>query len=377
MSEKDQKQTKLPCVYMRGGTSKGVIFHEKDLPEDKSRWPEIFMKVMGTPDVKQIDGMGGCVSSTSKVAVIRPSERPGIDVDYTFCQVDIAAPTADMSVNCGNLSSAVGPFAIDEGLVTPREPVTVVRIYNTNTKKIIEEHIRVRDGHACVYGDESIAGVPGTGSRIKVYFEDPAGSRTGELFPTGKRKEWIDVPDYGRAEVTIMDCSNPIVFIKASDLGIQGTELTELNQRKVLMEHIERIRGVAAQKLGFVEHWEEARTKSITAPDAAIVSEPQDYEALDGSHVKAEDTDICVRALSVGAIHKAYPVTGAIATGAAANLSGTIVSEMTRKRDSLAVRLGHSSGVMQVEIELDGDQVHRAGVVRTARRIMDGYVYIR
>ena len=131
------------------------------------------------------------------------------------------------------------------------------------------------------------------------------------------------------------------------------------------------------QKLGFVEHWEEARTKSITAPDAAIVSEPQDYEALDGSHVKAEDTDICVRALSVGAIHKAYPVTGAIATGAAANLSGTIVSEMTRKRNTLAVRLGHSSGVMQVEIELDGEQVHRAGVVRTARRIMDGYVYIR
>ena len=168
---------KYPCVYMRGGTSKAVFFHEKDLPEDKGLWDEIFLKVMGTPDVKQIDGMGGTVSSTSKIAIISPSERPDADVDYTFRQVDIVIPRVDGSANCGNISSAVGPFAIDEGLVEAVEPVTVVRVLNTNTNKIIEEHVRVKDGKAMVHGDESIKGVPGTGSRIDMYFENPAASK--------------------------------------------------------------------------------------------------------------------------------------------------------------------------------------------------------
>ena len=238
--------TKYPCVYMRGGTSKAVFFHEKDLPEDKSKWDEIFMKVMGTPDVKQIDGMGGTVSSTSKIAVISPSDREDVDVNYTFRQVDIVIPRVDGSANCGNISSAVGPFAIDEGLVPAVEPITVVRILNTNTNKIIEEHVRVKDGKAMVHGDEVIKGVPGTGSRIDMYFEDPAGSKTGKLFPTGQKKEIFDVPGYGPAEVTVLDCSNPMVFIKASDLGIKGTELVELNQNKDVMEHIERFRGMAA-----------------------------------------------------------------------------------------------------------------------------------
>ena len=268
---------KYPCVYMRGGTSKAVFFHEKDLPEDKSGWDEIFLKVMGTPDVKQIDGMGGTVSSTSKIAVISPSDRQDVDVNYTFRQVDIVIPRVDGSANCGNISSAVGPFAIDEGLVPAVEPITVVRILNTNTNKIIEEHVRVENGRAMVHGDEVIKGVPGTGSRIDMYFEDPAGSRTGKLFPTGQKKEIFDVPGYGPAEVTVLDCSNPMVFIKASDLGIKGTELVELNQNKDVMEHIERIRGMAAVKCGFVENWEEARTKSTSAPKVSIVSAPQDY----------------------------------------------------------------------------------------------------
>ena len=184
--------TKYPCVYMRGGTSKAVFFHEKDLPEDRSKWDEIFLKVMGTPDVKQIDGMGGTVSSTSKIAVISPSDREDVDVNYTFRQVDIVIPRVDGSANCGNISSAVGPFAIDEGLVPAVEPITVVRILNTNTNKIIEEHVRVKDGKAMVHGDEVIKGVPGTGSRIDMYFEDPAGSKTGKLFPTGQMKESFD-----------------------------------------------------------------------------------------------------------------------------------------------------------------------------------------
>lgn len=377
MSEKDQKQRKFPCVYMRGGTSKAVFFHQEDLPADENEWPEILMKVMGTPDVKQIDGMGGTVSSTSKIAVIKKSDRPGIDVDYTFRQVDIVIPRVDGSANCGNISSAVGPYAIDEGLVPAVEPITVVRVFNTNTNKVIEEHVRVKDGHACMYGDEEIKGVPGTGSRIDMYFEDPAGSRTGKLFPTGLKKEIFDVPGYGEAEVTVEDCSNPVVFIKASDLGIKGTELTELNQNKDVMEHIERIRGMAAVKMGFVDDYMEARTKATSAPKVSIISPAQDYVNMDKVTVKAEDMDLCVRAISVGALHKAYPMTVAVATGAAAKIPGTIVYDMVKHNDTDFVRLGHSSGVTEVDMKMDGEKVLKGGVTRTARRIMDGYVYIR
>ena len=369
---------KYPCVYMRGGTSKAVFFHEKDLPEDKSLWDDIFLKVMGTPDVKQIDGMGGTVSSTSKIAIIAPSDKPGVDVEYTFRQVDIVIPRVDGSANCGNISSAVGPFAIDEGLVPAVEPITVVRVLNTNTNKIIEEHVRVEDGHAMVHGDEVIQGVPGTGSRIDMYFEDPAGSKTGKLFPTGQKKEVFDVPEYGPAEVTVLDCSNPMVFIKASDLGIKGSELTEVNQNKDVMEHIERIRGMAAVKCGFVENWEDARTKSTSAPKVSIVSAPQDYINMDGNEVKADTMDLCCRAISVGALHKAYPMTVAVGTGAAARISGTIVNEIVKPApDQDIIRLGHASGVTEVDVKMDGEKVIKGGVTRTARRIMDGWVYVR
>ena len=369
---------KYPCVYMRGGTSKAVFFHEKDLPEDKSLWDDIFLKVMGTPDVKQIDGMGGTVSSTSKIAIIAPSNKPGVDVEYTFRQVDIVIPRVDGSANCGNISSAVGPFAIDEGLVPAVEPITVVRVLNTNTNKIIEEHVRVEDGHAMVHGNEVIQGVPGTGSRIDMYFEDPAGSKTGKLFPTGQKKEVFDVPGYGPAEVTVLDCSNPMVFIKASDLGIKGSELTELNQNKDVMEHIERIRGIAAMKCGFVEKWEDARTKSTSAPKVSIVSAPQDYINMDGNEVKADTMDLCCRAISVGALHKAYPMTVAVGTGAAARIPGTIVNEIVKPApDQDIIRLGHASGVTEVDVKMGGEKVIKGGVTRTARRIMDGWVYVR
>lgn len=377
MSEAEQRQRRFPCVYMRGGTSKAIFFHQEDLPENEEEWPEIFMKVMGTPDVKQIDGMGGTVSSTSKIAVIKKSDRPGIDVDYTFRQVDIVIPRVDGSANCGNISSAVGPYAIDEGMVKAVEPITVVRVYNTNTNKVIEEHVRVKDGHACMYGDERIQGVPGTGSRIDMFFEDPEGSRTGKLFPTGKKQEVFDVPGYGKATVTVLDCSNPMVFIKASDLGIKGTELVELNQNQDVMEHIERIRGMAAVRMGFVENYMDARTKATSAPKVSIISSAQDYTDMDGKEVKADEMDICARAISVGMLHKAYPMTVAVGTGAAANIPGTIVYEIAKRNDSGIVRIGHSSGVTEAVMKMEGEKVLMGGVTRTARRIMDGYVYIR
>ncbi len=373
----NQEQRKFPCVFMRGGTSKAIFFRKDVLPKDEREWPEIFLKVMGTPDVKQIDGMGGATSSTSKVAVISKSSRPGVDVDYHFYQVDILIPRADDSANCGNISSAVGPYAIDEGMVEAVEPITVVRLYNTNTGKIIEEHVRVKDGKACVNGDTSIQGVPGTGSKIDMFFEDPAGSKTGKLFPTGNKKETLDVPGYGAAEVTLLDCSNPVVFIKASDLGIQGTELTELNSNQNVMEHIERIRGLAAVKMGFVSDYRKARTESTSAPKVAIISPAQDYKNMDGNLVKKNDMDLCVRAVSVGMLHKAYPMTVAVATGAAAKLPGTIVADLLGEKESDTIRLGHSSGVTAVTMKMDGGKVLQGGVVRTARRIMDGFVYIR
>lgn len=369
---------KYPCVYMRGGTSKAVFFHEKDLPEDKSLWDDIFLKVMGTPDIKQIDGMGGTVSSTSKIAVISPSSREDADIDYTFKQVDIVIPRVDGSANCGNISSAVGPFAIDEGLVEAVEPITIVRVFNTNTNKIIEEHVRVKDNKAMVHGDEVIKGVPGTGSRIDMYFEDPAGSRTGKLFPTGSKRDLFDVPDYGNIEVTVMDCSNPMVFIRAKDLGIKGTELTELNGNLNVMEHIERIRCIAALKCGFVSRWEDARTQSTSAPKVAIISEPQNYKDMDGNEVQAQSMDLCCRAISVGALHKAYPMTVAVGTGAAARIPGTLVSEICgQKAGQDIIKIGHSSGVTEVDIKMDGETVLKGGVKRTARRIMDGWVYVR
>lgn len=369
---------KYPCVYMRGGTSKAVFFHEKDLPEDKNTWDELFMKIMGTPDVKQIDGMGGTVSSTSKIAIISPSEREDVDVNYTFRQVDIVIPRVDASANCGNISSAVGPFSIDEGLVKAVEPITVVRVLNTNTNKVIEEHVRVKDGKAMVHGDEVIKGVPGTGSRIDMYFENPAGSKTGKLFPTGNKRDIFDVPEYGEIEVTVLDCSNPMVFIRAIDLGIKGTELTELNNNKEVMEHIERIRGIAAQKCGFVENWEDARTESTSAPKVSIISAPQDYTDMDRMEVGAESMDICCRAISVGALHKAYPMTVAVGTGAAARIPGTIVHEIVKlDSEQDIIRIGHSSGVTEVDVKMDGEQVLKGGVTRTARRIMDGWVYVR
>jgi 2-methylaconitate cis-trans-isomerase PrpF len=367
-----------PCVYMRGGTSKAVFFHEKDLPEDKSLWNDIFLKVMGTPDVKQIDGMGGTVSSTSKVAVIAPSDREDVDVDYSFFQVDIVIPLVDIKANCGNISSAVGPFAIDEGLVEAKEPITVVRVLNTNTNKVIEEHVRVKDGKAMVYGDEVIKGVPGTGSRIDMYFENPGGAVSGKLFPTGNRKDIFDVPDYGKVEITLIDCANPVVFIKAEDLGIKGTELTELNSDKNTMEHIERIRGMAAQAMGLVDNWEEARRTSTSAPKVAIISKPQDYKDMDGNMVKAEDMELCCRAISVGSLHKAYPMTVGIATASAARVKDTIVNDILKPREDKDVLIiGHSSGLLNVDVKMDGDEVVKGGVTRTARRIMDGRVYVR
>jgi len=369
---------KYPCVYMRGGTSKAVIFHKKDLPEDKKEWKDIFLKVMGTPDVKQIDGMGGTVSSTSKIAVISPSQEEGIDVYYDFYQVDIVIPRVDDSGNCGNISSTVGPFAVDEGLVKAVEPVTKVRVLNTNTNKIIEEYVKVKDGKAEIYGIDKIPGVPGTGAGIDMYFESPGGSVTGTTFPTGNKKDLIKISNNKSIETTIIDCANPFVFVKAGDIGLKGTELLELNSNKEKMNLIEEIRGKAAVKLGFVDLWEKAQTQSTSIPKVSIISKPQNYIDLDKNKIKKEEMDLCVRAISVGSVHKAYPVTCYVATGAAAKIKGTLVQEISEINDkNNIVKIGHASGIGKIETIIEDEKVKKVGVVRTARRIMDGNIYIK
>lgn len=368
---------KYPCVFMRGGTSKAVIFQKKDLPEDKKLWKDIFLKTMGTPDVKQIDGMGGTVSSTSKIAVVSPSDRRDADVDYYFVQVGIKQPTVSDNLNCGNISSAIGPFAIDEGLVPAKEPVTVVRIFNVNTGKIIESHVQVEDGHAKVYGEESIKGVPGTAAPIALYFEEPGGAATGKTFPTGKKREIFEVPDYGSIEVSVIDISNAAVYVRAEDVGMSGTELTEINENARLLEHLERIRCIAAEKMGWVEHWREAAEKFSASPKIGILSAPRSYTDMDGNKVEKESMDLCCRMISMGAMHKAYPMSYAVGTGAAAMIDGTIVHELARcTHGDGKVVIGHASGCTTVNVVMNGDHVAKAGIVRTARRIMDGYIYI-
>lgn len=368
---------KYRCVYMRGGTSKAVVFNIRDLPSDKGLWPELFLKVMGTPDVKQIDGMGGTVSSTSKIAVIGPSEREDADVNYTFYQVHIEKPLVADNMNCGNISSVVGPFAIDEGLVKPVEPITVVRVFNTNTNKILEEHVRVKDGKACVYGETKIQGVPGTGSQIDVFFVDPCGALTGKDFPTGKRKEILDIPDFKPIEVTMFDCVNPVVFVKSRDLGITGAEHVSLNSDKNFLQLIEKVRMFAAMKMGFIDDWEKSVNTGVTAPLLAFISESQDYTDVDGNPVAKDEMDLCCRGVNLGKVHRAYPMSLFVATAACSKLEGTIVHEMTKDTGTNEVALGHAGGSSSCVVALENGAVSKAGIIRTARKIMDGFVYVK
>ncbi|MBQ6481141.1 MAG: PrpF protein [Anaerolineaceae bacterium] len=369
---------KYPCVYMRGGTSKAVFFKKSDLPEDRSRWKDIFLKVMGSPDAKQIDGMGGTVSSTSKIAVISRSIRENADIDYYFVQVDVERANVSDNLNCGNISSAVGPYSIDEGLVRAVYPITTVRIFNENTGKLIESYIRTEDGRAAVYGDTQIDGVPGTGSEIDLFFDHPGGAATGRTFPTGNKIDLLTIPGFGTIEASLVDISNAGVFVRAADLGLKGAELTEFSQDKALLDLLEDIRCVAAVKIGMAKSLEEAKTECTASPKIGILSPPQDYISLSGKMIYASDMDICCRMISLGALHKSYPMTYAVGTGASAMISGTIPWEMVRpSHGANRVVIGHSSGLTPVNAIVRGDEVEKAGIIRTARRIMDGFVYIR
>ena len=377
-------QTKIRTVYMRGGTSKALFFHENHLPNDLETRNRVILAAYGSPDPnhRQIDGIGGAVSTTSKVSIISPSEDPQYDVNYLFGQVSIDKPMIDYKGNCGNISSAVGPFAIDEGLVRAEEPMTLVRIYQVNTKKLIVAEVPVRNGLHNEEGDFVITGVPNPGAEVRLHFVDPGGSVTQKLLPTGNAKDMIEVAGIGKIAISIVDAANPLVFVRASDLGLKGTEIAEIDNSAEIRMKLENIRSRAAVMIGLARSPEEASERSQAVPKMAFVSEPQEYKNVTGQVTQKGEIDLTARIMSMGTLHKAYAGTGAICTAGAARIEGTVVHEVL-SRSALGmsqIRLGHPGGVMTVgvEIEKKGNTYNykEAVLSRSARRLMEGYVYV-
>jgi 2-methylaconitate cis-trans-isomerase PrpF len=370
------------AVFMRGGTSKGIVFHERDLPQDMAARNALFLAAMGSPDPygRQLDGMGGGVSSLSKVCIVGPPSRPDADVDFTFAQIEIDRPEVDYAATCGNMSSTIGPFAVDEGLVPPpADGEAAIRVHNTNTKKIYIARFPVKGGHSTVDGDLAIDGVAGTGAPVRLDYADPGGAKTGKLLPTGNPVDMMDIPNIGSIPVSMIDAANPTVFVAAHDVGIQGTELPAVLERDtVLMRNVETIRRHAAVAMGMSPDLDHAgNVRSV--PKLGILSPPVEQTLLSGKVMAESETDIVARMISVGQPHRATPLTSALCLAVACRIPGSIAYKLMRPGDGLApVRMGHPSGVIMVgaEIEvMDGNvRVPFVTMYRTARRLFQGEV---
>ena len=372
---------RIRAAIIRGGTSKGVYLLANELPQDPGARDRVILSIFGSPDPRQINGLGGADPLTSKVAIIAPARREDADVDYTFGYVGIEKAVVDYDGNCGNISQGVGPFAVDEGLVPVTEPITKVRIFNTNTKKVIEAAVPVKDGKALTEGDFFVNGVPGTGAKIVLNFVNSGGSKTGKLLPTGNVVDKLRLEDGRSLKVSLVDAANPAVFVQAADIGFTGKELpkdTATNpQILAIMEEI-RVKAAVLMKLA------PAPDKvSPAVPKVAFVAPPQDYETSTGKTIAASDCDLLARTKALAVMHKAYAVTGGICVGAAALIEGTVVNEVVgpRAKTTGIVRVGHPSGVSEFVITViqkpSGEfELTQSGVAGTSRRIMDGYVYV-
>jgi len=376
-------QRRVPAVFIRGGTSKGVFFHGRDLPDDLAGRNEIFLAAIGSPDPygRQLDGLGGGISSLSKVVVIEPSARPGIDVDYTFGQVVVDAPVVDYGATCGNLSSVVGPFAVDEGLVTAPDGEAVVRVYNTNTDKVFESRFMVVNGQAQTRGDFVIPGVAGSAARIRLDFLDPAGSRTGALLPSGRMNDLIKLADGMEIEICCMDATTPCVFVAATDLGLTATELPgALEAMDESLARLEEIRALAGVRMGLGETASAISATSRASPRIAVVAPPANMPLLDGTILGAEAMDLSVRMISMGQPHRAVPLTGGMCLAVAANLAGSLVHRLTRPGVGGDIRLGTPSGAIPIGAKVNSagldSTVERITTYRTARRLMEGRVLV-
>ncbi|MAL98083.1 MAG: 2-methylaconitate cis-trans isomerase PrpF [Alteromonadaceae bacterium] len=382
-------QIKIPATYMRGGTSKGVFFRLDDLPE-AAQVPgpardALLMRVIGSPDPyqKQIDGLGNGTSSTSKTVILSKPTQPDHDVDYLFGQVGIDKPFVDWSGNCGNLSAAVGAFAITSGLIPadriPQNGTVTVRIWQANIQKTIVAHIPITDGAVQETGDFELDGVTFPAAEVQVEFMDPADGE-GAIFPTGNLVDDLEVPGVGTLKATMINAGIPTIFVNAEDIGYAGTELQDaINNDAKALAVFESIRGHGAVRMGLVKTVEEAANRQHT-PKVAFVAKPSDYVASSGKQVAAADVDVLVRALSMGKLHHAMMGTAAVAIATAAAIPGTVVNMAAGGGDRTSVRFGHPSGTLRVgaEASLVNGQwtVDKAVMSRSARVIMEGWVRI-
>ncbi|HLZ02894.1 MAG TPA: PrpF domain-containing protein [Bradyrhizobium sp.] len=374
---------RLRAVFMRGGTSKAVMFRRDDLPRDEKAWDPIFLEVMGSPDPngRQLDGMGGGISSLSKICVIGKPSRPDADVDYTFAQIGVRDTFVDYGANCGNMSSAVGPFALEEGLVTaPAGGEAIVRIHNTNTSKIIVARFPVEDGKLAAQGDIEIDGVAGKAAPIRLEFLEPGGARTGKLLPTGRAFDVFQIDGLGSVKASCIDAANPCVFLDVRAVGKAGDELPEaLESDAAFLKRMEDIRCAASVAMGIAADIGEAR-RMTGIPKIAMVSGPRAGRALSGRELKAADADIWVRMISVGQPHRAVPITGAICLAVAARVPGSLPAGLCDATGP--IRIAHPSGVTLVDARVVAGEGGAAkaefgAVYRTARRLFEGNVIYR
>ena len=383
------RQLRIPAVYMRGGTSKGVFFLAQDLPADPAIRDRLLLRVIGSPDRygKHTDGMGGATSSTSKVVILSKSARDGCDVDYNFGQVAIDRPVIDWSGNCGNLSAAVGAFALSAGLVEgPAVGTATVNIWQMNIGKKIINHVEMRGGEVLELGDFELDGVAFPAAEVKVEFLDPAADEEGEggggaMFPTGNRIDTLDVPGVGRIEATLINAGNPTIFVDAERLGLKGTELQgDINGDRPMLQRAEAVRALAAVTMGLCATAEEATEKRPHTPKLAFVARPAPHVASDGKKIAAGSIDLLARIFSMGVLHHAMTGTGAVAIAAAAAIPGTIVSRVAPAGGDGRVRFGHPSGTLSVGAEAreEGGQwtVRKVMMSRSARRLMEGWVRV-
>ena len=382
-------QRKIPAIYMRGGTSKGVFFRADSLPSDRALRDRILLRVIGSPDPygQQIDGMGAATSSTSKVVLVGPSSRDDCDVDYWFGQVAIDKPVVDWSGNCGNLTSAVGPFAIAQGLVdAPRDGIATVRIWQANINAKIIAHVPMQDGAVLEEGEFELDGVTFPAAEIRIEFLDPSGEggdddAGGGMFPTGNPIDTLDVPGVGAIELTMINAGNPAIFIDAATLGLKGNELQrDINGNADLLQKAEAIRAHAAVRMGLSRTADEASTLRPHTPKLAFVATPSAYVASSGKPVDPATLDINARIFSMGKLHHAMTGTGAVAVAVAGVIPGTVVHRLLANKTADRIRFGHPSGVMAVGAEAeqrDGTWVVTKAIMsRTARRLMEGHVFV-
>ena len=377
-----KQQLRIPAVYMRGGTSKGVFFLRDDLPADPAVREKLLLRVIGSPDRygKQTDGMGGATSSTSKIVILSKSARADSDVDYLFGQVAIDKPQIDWTGNCGNLSTAVGPFAISTGLVdAPQDGSATVRIWQANIQKRIIARVPMQAGEVQELGGFELDGVAFPAAEVKLDFLEPA--EGGALFPTGRPIDTLDVPGVGKIEATLIDAGNLTIFVDAARLGLKGTELQpDINGNKKILALAEAMRSHGAVAMGLTKTVEEATARRPGTPKIAFVARPAPYTASDGKKVEAADIDLLARIFSMGVLHHAMTGTGAVAIAAAAAIPGTLVHRVAPVGAGGRVRFGHPSGVLAVGAEASEQAgqwtIQKVMMSRSARRLMEGWVRV-